>query len=67
MPSLGAVLEPTLMGGGKQMMMGSLIQLQFGPGRNWPFGAAIAMMLMALVMIFLIFTALRAARRETHP
>ena len=63
-PSLGAVLEPTLMGGGKQMMMGSLIQLQFGGGRNWPFGAAIAMTLMALVMLFLIFTALRAARKE---
>ncbi|WP_411036939.1 ABC transporter permease [Shinella sp. BYT-45] len=63
-PSLGAVLEPTLMGGGKQMMMGSLIQLQFGGGRNWPFGAAIAMTLMALVMVFLIYTALRAAHRE---
>ena len=49
------------------MMMGSLIQLQFGGGRNWPFGAAIAMALMALVMIFLIFTALRAARREALP
>lgn len=66
-PSLGAVLEPTLMGGGKQMMMGSLIQLQFGGGRNWPFGAAIAMALMALVMVFLIVTALRAARREVTP
>jgi spermidine/putrescine transport system permease protein len=64
-PSLGAVLEPSLMGGGKQMMMGSLIQLQFGGARNWPFGAAIAMTLMALVMIFLVFAALRAARRET--
>jgi spermidine/putrescine transport system permease protein len=63
-PSLGAVLEPSLMGGGKQMMMGSLIQLQFGGGRNWPFGAAIAMALMALVTVFLILTALRAARRE---
>jgi len=66
-PALGAVLEPTLMGGGKQMMMGSLIQLQFGGGRNWPFGAAIAMTLMALVMIFLIVTALCAARREARP
>ncbi len=65
-PALGAVLEPTLMGGGKQMMMGSLIQLQFGGGRNWPFGAAIAMTLMALVMLFLIATALRAARREAR-
>ena len=63
-PSLGAVLEPTLMGGGKQMMMGSLIQLQFGGGRNWPFGAAIAMALMGLVVIFLIYAALRAARKE---
>ncbi|WP_439629278.1 ABC transporter permease [Shinella sp.] len=63
-PSLGAVLEPSLMGGGKEMMMGTLIQLQFGGGRNWPFGAAIAMALMALVMLFLIFTALRTARRE---
>ena len=66
-PALGAVLEPTLMGGGKQMMMGSLIQLQFGGGRNWPFGAAIAMTLMVLVMLFLIATALRAARREVRP
>ncbi len=65
-PALGAVLEPTLMGGGKQMMMGSLIQLQFGGGRNWPFGAAIAMTLMVLVMLFLIATALRAARREAR-
>ncbi|MGJ7041564.1 spermidine/putrescine transport system permease protein [Shinella sp. BE166] len=63
-PSLGAVLEPSLMGGGKEMMMGTLIQLQFGGGRNWPFGAAIAMALMALVMLFLVFTALRAARKE---
>jgi spermidine/putrescine transport system permease protein len=65
-PSLGAVLEPTLMGGGKQMMMGSLIQLQFGGGRNWPFGAAIAMTLMALVMIFLVYAAIKSARKEAE-
>lgn len=63
-PALGAVLEPILMGGGKQMMMGSLVQLQFGGGRNWPFGAAIAMMLMAVVMLVLIYIALRSARKE---
>lgn len=65
-PSLGAVLEPTLMGGGKQMMMGSLIQLQFGGGRNWPFGSAIAIMLMAGVMVFLILAALRSSNRGTE-
>ncbi|HBD19848.1 MAG TPA: ABC transporter permease [Arenimonas sp.] len=63
-PSLGAVLEPILLGGGKSMMMGNLIQTQFGGGRNWPFGAAIAVLLMALVMIFLMVNALRAKGAE---
>ena len=62
-PALGALVEPALMGGGKQMMMGSLIQLQFGGGRNWPFGAAIAMTLLVFVMIVLIVTARRSAAR----
>lgn len=62
-PALGALVEPSLMGGGKQMMMGSLIQLQFGGGRNWPFGAAIAMTLLVFVMIVLIAIAQRAAAR----
>ena len=63
-PSLGAVLEPILLGGGKAMLMGNLIQTQFGGGRNWPFGAAIAMALMGLVLIFLILNALRAGKRD---
>jgi len=63
-PALGALVEPSLMGGGKQMMMGSLIQLQFGGGRNWPFGAAIAMTLLIFVMIVLIGMAQRAAARS---
>lgn len=65
-PALGAVLEPILMGGGKQMMMGSLIQLQFGGGRNWPFGAAIAMTLLVVVMLVLIAVALRSVREEVE-
>ena len=59
---LGAVLEPILLGGGKTMLMGNLIQTQFGGGRNWPFGAAIAVTLMVLVMIFLMLNALRARK-----
>jgi spermidine/putrescine transport system permease protein len=64
-PCLGAVLEPILLGGGKSLMMGNLIQTQFGGGRNWPFGAAIAVTLMALVMLVLMARALRA-RREVR-
>jgi spermidine/putrescine transport system permease protein len=58
-PCLGAVLEPILLGGGKQLLMGNLIQTQFGGARNWPFGAAIAVVLMGLVMIVLMARALR--------
>lgn len=63
-PSLGAVLEPILLGGGHNMMMGNLIQMQFGGARNWPLGAAIAIVLMVMVMIFLIVQGLRSMRAE---
>lgn len=63
-PALGTVLEPMLLGGGKQMMMGTLIQSQFGGARNWPFGAAVALVLMALVVLVLIANAQREMRRD---
>jgi len=63
-PCLGAVLEPILLGGGKSMMMGNLIQDQFGGARNWPFGAAVAMVLLGMVMLFLIIDAQRARKSE---
>ena len=53
-PSLGAYVTPRVLGGGKNMMLGNLIELQFGGGRNWPLGAAISITLMALVMIALL-------------
>ncbi|MCF6098688.1 MULTISPECIES: ABC transporter permease [Mesorhizobium] len=54
-PSLGAYVIPRVLGGGKNMMLGNLIELQFGAGRNWPLGAAISITLMVLVMIALLF------------
>jgi len=63
-PCLGAVLEPILLGGGKTMLMGNLIQNQFGGARNWPLGAAIAIVLMSLVMIILMINGLRSEARE---
>jgi spermidine/putrescine transport system permease protein len=62
-PCLGAFIAPDLLGGGKKLMLGSLVQLQFATSRNWPFGAAIAMMLLAIVVIALMLNA-RAARRH---
>ncbi len=65
-PCLGAVLEPVLLGGGKTMMMGNLIQLQFGAARNWPLGAAISIVLMCAVMIFLLWRGIQAMRKESR-
>jgi spermidine/putrescine transport system permease protein len=62
-PSLGAYVTPRVMGGGNQLMIGNLIELQFGQGRNWPLGAALSITLLAIVMIALIFY-VRAAGRE---
>ncbi len=52
-PCLGAYLTPDLMGGGKTIMVGNVIQNQFTSARDWPFGAAISLALMLLVLITL--------------
>ena len=52
-PSLGAVIAPDLLGGGRKLMIGSLIQLQFSASRNWPFGAANAVILLVFVLLLL--------------
>jgi len=53
-PALGAYVTPLILGGGKQHMIGSLIATQFGTSRNWPFGCALAFILMAIVLLALL-------------
>lgn len=62
-PGIGAFIAPELLGGGKNLMLGSLVQLQFSSARNWPFGSALSMVIMAAVMISLFFYA-RNARKN---
>ncbi|WP_287882138.1 ABC transporter permease [Aquitalea sp.] len=50
-PAIGSYYIPELLGGGKSLMIGNLIQNQFGTARNWPFGAALSFMLLALVLL----------------
>ncbi len=66
-PSLGAYVTPRVLGGGKNLMLGNLIELQFGQGRNWPLGAALSLTLLAIVMIALIVY-VRSAQKQgaTH-
>lgn len=61
-PCLGAYVTPQLLGGSKSLMIGNLIQNQFGAARNWPFGSALAFVLLALVLIAMIAYALRYRR-----
>lgn len=61
-PCLGAMIAPELLGGGTKMMLGNLIFRQFSDARNWPFGAALSLVLMAVVMLALTFYAMRAER-----
>ena len=65
-PSLGAYVTPRIMGGGKNMMIGNFIELQFGQGRNWPLGAALSMTLLLIVMVALLFY-VRAANKGSNP
>lgn len=53
-PVVGAFITPDIMGGGKIEMIGTLINRQFGVSRNWPFGSAMSLILMLLVLIGVI-------------
>ena len=56
-PCFGAYLTPDLLGGGKSVMIGNLIQNQFTTARDWPFGSAASMLLMfasALLLAWLM-------------
>ena len=55
-PALGAYVQPALLGGNKVMLIGSLINDQFGESRNWPVGSALAVLLLAMTGLILLST-----------
>jgi spermidine/putrescine transport system permease protein len=62
-PMMGEYLNPVILGGDKTIYVGNLIGLQFGTSRDWPFGAAIAMVLIAAMTVIVLIYA-RLVRRE---
>jgi spermidine/putrescine transport system permease protein len=58
-PCLGTYLTSDLLGGSKTILIGNLVQNQFTTARDWPFGAAASLALMAVAMGLLL-----AARRQ---
>lgn len=59
-PSLGSFIAPDILGGGKKLMIGNLIALQFQGSRNWPFGSATAIVLLTIVLMLLFVFAQRS-------
>ena len=49
-PAMGAFVIPDILGGGKSWLLGNLIQHQFGVSRDFPFGAAVSLVLTLLTL-----------------
>jgi spermidine/putrescine transport system permease protein len=65
-PALGSFLAPDLLGGGKKLLIGSLVQMQFTSSRNWPFGAALSIVVTIVVLVIFVARA-RKVPAEGQP
>ena len=61
-PTVGDYVTPAMVGGPASTMIGSLIQAQFGKANDWPFGAALAVIVM-LVILAVVLIVRMADRR----
>ncbi|MGZ3687690.1 MAG: ABC transporter permease [Bdellovibrionota bacterium] len=53
-PALGEFVIPDLLGGARTMLIGNLITEQFLKTRDWPFGSALSLLLIVIVMASLL-------------
>lgn len=60
--SIGNFITPDLLGGGKLQMAGNLIYDQFLTARDWPFGATLSAILIAVMLVLLFIQALFSRR-----
>jgi spermidine/putrescine transport system permease protein len=63
-PALGNFVVPAILGGAKVMMLGNLIEQQFLSARNWPFGSALAMLVMSVMLVVMMGFVLISGRRS---
>ncbi|HLT97577.1 MAG TPA: ABC transporter permease [Acidimicrobiia bacterium] len=61
-PALGAYVVPAILGGGSPPYLGDYIVLQFLTARNWPFGSALSVSVMLIMLIATIFYFRRGGR-----
>ncbi|MBB6182236.1 ABC transporter permease [Pseudorhizobium flavum] len=65
-PALGNFIVPSFLGGSKVQMTGNLIERSFLQSRDWPFGAALALLIMASVVLVVMFQVVRSSRAQTR-
>jgi len=64
LPATGQFVIPDLLGGAKTVMLGNAIQQQFGQSRDWPFGSAIALVALVLVVIGIFIHGRKVGRSQ---
>jgi spermidine/putrescine transport system permease protein len=64
-PAMGMFIVPDMLGGARYMLVGNLIQQQFGTSRDWPFGAALSLILMILTLAALMAMGNHGKRKGT--
>jgi spermidine/putrescine transport system permease protein len=64
-PALGEFVIPDLLGGARTMLIGNLMTEQFLKTRDWPFGSALAVLLISAVMLSVLILRSVNANRET--
>ena len=65
LPAVGDFVSAQLLGGPDTYMVGNLIQDQFFTANNWPFGAALTVVMMLFLSVWMIFY-LRSAARDVR-
>jgi spermidine/putrescine transport system permease protein len=65
-PMLGEYINPVILGGDKTVYIGNLIGQEFLDSRDWPFGAAMAMAVIAVMTIVVLFYLRLVTRSERH-
>jgi len=63
-PALGNFIVPSFLGGSKVQMTGNLIERSFLQSRDWPFGAALALLIMASVVALILFQLSRQRKSD---
>lgn len=61
-PAVGNFVVPDILGGAKGLMVGNLVEQQFLSARNWPFGSALSMLIMTVVLVVLLVATSRARK-----